>query len=240
MNQNQNTGRNYAEVAAGGSNNPRWEPTKNEQTPNYPMQLEGYFKKMSELPGANGPFNVAEVQMVNPDGTLGQCVDVSGGKVLDEKLRVIPLGSFVMIQFKGKVQGKNNKYNDWATFVDENAVPLHQVMGLPAPAQPFQQSAPAPQQQAPNPFGAAPVQQQAPVFNNPVQQAAPTFSQAPVQNAPFGGQPVQQSAPIQQQAPNPFAAAPVVQQQAPVQGNGQFPGQQATNPFAQQNSDLPF
>lgn len=228
MNPNQTTGRSYTEVAAGGSDNTRWEPTKNENNPSYPKQIEGYYKSSKELPGKNGSFMVSEIQMVNPDGTLGQLIDVSGGKVLEEKLRNIPLGSFIMIQYKGKVQGKLNAYNDWATFVDENAVPLHQLMGMgaPAPVQAFQQ-APVAQQQAPV-FNQQPVQNK-PFGNTPAQQnAAPVFNQqTPVQNAPFG-QPAQTTG-------NP------VFNQPSAQNNGQMPGvQQGSNPFAQQNGDLPF
>lgn len=252
MNQNQNQStRRYAEVAAGGSDNQRWEPTKNMNTPNYPMQIEGYFKSFKELPGTNGPFMVAEIQMVNTDGSFAQCVDVSGGKVLEEKLSSIPLGSFIMIQFKGKVQGKKNAYNDWATFIDEGAIPLHQIMGTPAPVQ---------QQSAPNPF-AAPAQQAAPVqqqVSNPfsnVQQAAPNqFGNAPTQQNTAAPVFQQASVPAQQAVnpANPFGNAPgTFQQSAPAQanpfgngqaqGNGQFAGMQGQpNPFANENNDLPF
>ena len=241
MNQTQNTGRNYAEVAAGGSDNPRWEPNKNDANPSYPKELEGYFKKFTELPGRNGSFYVAEIQMMNPDGTLGQCVDISGGKVLEDKLKTIALNSWIMIQYLGKVASKGgNTYNDWKTFVDDGAVPLHQLMGLPAPVQHFQQQAPVAQQQAPafgqpavNPFGNTPVAQQqaAPVFQ---QQAAPVFGQPAVNNA----------APAFQQQVPAFNQAPVQQQAAPVQNNGQMPGMQGQpNPFAQNTGEgtgLPF
>jgi hypothetical protein len=218
MNPNQqNQTRSYTEVAAGGSDNQRWEPNKNDANPSYPKQIEGYYKTTKELPGKNGSFMVSEIQMVNPDGSLGICVDVSGGKVLEEKLRNISLGSFVMIQYKGKVQGKLNSYNDWATFVDENAVPLHQLMGVPAPVQaPAFNQAPAAQQQSTNPFG------------NTQSAPAPVFNQAPVNNSAPA---FQQQAPVQQ----PFQAAP-------VQNNGQMQGMQNQgNPFAQQGGgDLPF
>ena len=249
MNPTQNTGRNYAEVSAGGSDNPRWEPNKNDANPSYPKQLEGYFKRTIELPGKNSAFTVAEIQMMNADGTLGQCVDVSGGKVLEDKLREIPLGSWIMIQYLGKVQGKQNTYNDWKTFVDDGAVPLHQLMGLPAPVQHFQQQAPVAQQQAPvfgqpaaNPFQQAPVAQQqaAPVFNTQAPTAQPVFNTPPATN---------QSAPaFQQQVPAfnqaPAQGFPVQQQSAPVQNNGQMPGMQGQpNPFAQNTGEgtgLPF
>jgi len=234
MNQNQKTGRNYAEVGQSGSDNQRWEPQKNIGNTQYPTQIEGYFKKFTELHGKNPgtTFYVAEIQMVNQDGSLGQCIDVSGGKVLEEKLRAISLGNFIMIQFKGKVQGKLNTYNDWATFIDEGAIPLHQLMGVSAQSQPFQQqntqvAQPKVQQQAQNPFGNAPVQNNsAPAVNQ--QNSANPFSQ---------GQSAQnnQAAPVfnQQQQSNTF-----VNNQ---QGGGQMPGvSPGTNPFAQQDEDLPF
>ena len=197
MNQNQNQGqtqRQYNEVGQSGSNNQRWEPTKNENNPGYPKFIEGYFKAFREMPGGNGPFMVAEIQMMNPDGSLGILVDVSGGKVLEGKLGTIPLGSFIMIEFLGKVKGKGpNTYNSWKTLVDEGAVPLHKILGTPAPIQH-------------NAFNNAPVQQnQAPAFNN-----APAFGQQVQNNAPAfnTGAPVQQnnaSAFNQNQGANPFA-----------------------------------
>lgn len=252
MNQTQNQGqRNYNEVAAGGSDNQRWEPTKNENNPNYPKQIEGYFKSFKELPGANGSFMVAEVQLMNGDGTLGACVDVSGGKVLENKLREIALGTWIMIQFLGKVKGKLNMYNDWKTFTDDNAVPLHQLMGTPAPVQQF--SAPPVQQSVPvqnAPFGGG--QQQAfgnaPAFTQPNQQASP-FNQSQNPVAPQFGQP-QTQAPAFNQAPPAqtqqawtppantgapqFGSAPAQQQAAPAFN------QAPANPFQQQNDDLPF
>lgn len=247
MNQNQTTGRNYAEVGQSGSDNQRWEPQKNIGNTQYPTQIEGYFKKFTELPGKNPgtTFHVAEIQMVNPDGSLAACIDVSGGKVLEEKLRVIHLGSFIMIQFKGKVQGKLNAYNDWATFVDEGAVPLHQLMGVQAPTQ-QQQTFQQPVQAAPQ------VQQQAPAFGQP-QQAAPVFGNpAPIQNASFGNPAPTQNAPAPvfgggQATGNvpPAFGQPVQQNAAPAfnqaQG-GQMPGVPAgTNPFGNQaGGDLPF
>lgn len=218
MSQNQNpVQRNYNEVAAGGSDNNRWEPTKNENNPNYPKQIEGYFKSFKELPGKNGSFMVAEIQLMNQDGSLGACVDVSGGKVLENKLSEIPLGSWIMIQYLGKVSGKQNTYNDWKTFVDESAIPLHQLLGVAAPVQNRSQSnQPAFQQN--QAFNTTPAQQQ-----SPFQQQTPAFQQpqAPSQQNPFGGQ-QQSSAPVFNQQ-NGF------QPQAPAQQNP-FGGQQTQSP----------
>lgn len=248
MSQNQTTGRNYQEVEAGGSNNQRWEPQKNENNPNYPKEIEGYFKSLKELPGQNGAFHVAEIQLMEQDGrTLGICVDVSGGKVLADKLNKISLNSWVMIRFNGKVKGKLNTYNDWSTFVDENAVPLNQLIGIPNPTnqqQVFQQQ---PVQQAPvqqQPVFGQPVQQ-APAFGQPVQNVGGTQQQFPVQQVPAFGQPQQQAPVFGGQQQSPAFGQPIQQNAAPVfnqQQGGQMPGvQQGTNPFGNQvKDDLPF
>lgn len=187
MNQNQTTERSYTQVGSSSSNNPRWEPTKNAHNPQYPTTLEGYFVKLREITGANGTFKVAEIQTVDVNGTLSTLVDVSGGKVLDDKLSTIPLGAFIMIKFGGKQPSKTpgRTYNVWETYIDENAIPYHQLGGV------AQVAAPAVQQQVANPFGNAPAQQ----VQQPFMQQAPATpftQQAPAQGivppaAPFGG-----------------------------------------------------
>lgn len=255
MNQNQNPGqRNYAEVGQGGSNNPRWEPTKNEQNPQYPRSIEGYFKSFREMPGTNGSFMVAEIQLMNPDGTLGTCADVSGGKVLENKLNEIQLGSWVMIEFKGKVKGKGpNTYNDWKTFVDENAVPLHQLLGTAAPVKTQAFAATPAQAQQPvqpaNPFA---VQGNAPVFTpnsapqstfGQVQQNAqvPAFNQGTGQVANTGNGawiPPANNTPVFNSNPPVQAQQPAFGQGQPAQNNNVFGG----NQFSQVDGggDLPF
>lgn len=216
-----NQPRQWTQVAAtSGSNNPRWEPTKIAFDPNNPPSIEGYFKSLSQIPGPNGTFNVAAITLVNPDGSLGQTVDVSGGAVLDEKLSQITLGSFIMIRYLGKHPSKTpgRTYNSWETFVDEGAINLSQLVQAPIATQPvFQQ-----------PVNVAP--QFVPPVPQPVYQNV-----APVSPAPFT--PTAQPAfvpPVQQ------VAAPI--QQVPVQFTQQVPVPQQPNlqnPF-NTGDDLPF
>lgn len=258
MNQNQTP--QWTPVGGQGSNNERWAPQKelnyNPQAPG--NVIMGYLKDITERPGNNGTFNVAEIATVSTDGKLGAAFDVAGGKVLDDMLDKIALGSFICIKFCGKARSKTgNTYNTWEVYKDDNAIPFNQLGGHV-------------KQQA---------NQQAPVqnFNN---QAAPNFqnNMAPVQNAPVFQQPVQntQSPPVFNQpgfivpAPNANQAPTVQQQQyvvpvhqntqsapavpnftptqtnqqAPVQNApGQFGGQPLpANPFPGNNngSGLPF
>lgn len=138
MNQNQ---RSYEEVNA-QSNNPRWEPQKNMNTQGYPMMLEGYFKKERTAPGRNGAFKVIELATINPDGTVGNIYDISGGAVLEDKMGQVKIGTWVGIRYDGKVMSKSggNSYNDWKVFQDHNAIPYQQVFGE-APVQRTVQSA---------------------------------------------------------------------------------------------------
>ncbi len=137
--------RNYEEVNA-QSTNKRWEPQKPENAANqkYPTTLEGYFKKVTEMKGQNGMFNVYEIAMVDANNKPTVCIDVSGGKVMDDKLSEVLIGSFIQIKFDGKKQPAKggNAYNDWKVFQDKNAIPYQQVFGE-AVAQPAQNAAPA-------------------------------------------------------------------------------------------------
>lgn len=127
-----NQERQYRQVQGGGSDNPRWEPQKNEMNNTYPKELSGYLKDTREIQGQNGAFMVAEIQMINQDGSPGNIVDVSGGKVLDDAIQKVDIGSFIMIRYEGKVKSKigGRTYNSWAIFVDDNAVPLQQLGGV--------------------------------------------------------------------------------------------------------------
>lgn len=133
MNQNQNNGPQWEEVG-GRSNNQRWEPTKQPFDVNNPPMLMGYFKKIMTLNGQKGPFNVAVIQIVDPNGTLGQDIDVSGGKALEDKLNNITMGSYIGIKYLGKKVSKStgNSYNDWSVMVDKGAVPYSQLGGVAA------------------------------------------------------------------------------------------------------------
>lgn len=233
MNQNQQP--NWTPVGA-QSNNERWSPQKevnyNPQNPG--NIIMGYLKDITERPGNNGPFNVVEIATVNPGTrTLGSVFDVSGGKVLDDMLNKIDLGSFICIKYTGKARSKGgNTYNTWEVYRDDNAIPFQQLGGQ-APS-----SAPVFNNQAPPP----PVQQ-APVFNK----QAPAFSfsdsrtSAP-QSAPQFQQPTFNPPPqtTQNQSPEqqPYIPPALI---PPGQKDATFGGQQLPpDPFQRQGSGLPF
>lgn len=252
----------FQEVGSSSSNNPRWEPQKTDLIQGAPLPvLDGYFKDLRELVGQKGAFTVAVVTTMNPDGTLGPDVDISGGKTLEDKLNDVPLGTFIRIQYEGKVKSKSsgNFYNNFKVFKDEGAIPFQQLGGnvrvqhqQQNNANVFnpnqhnnvqQQSQPAfnPQQS----FQQPPVQQQqfqqqgAPVFNSSGQAQSfnPNNQQAPVQQQQFQQQP---PAPQQTWTP-PAPVANTVQQQ----NNGQNFAQQngGGNVFGgenQNNGGLPF
>lgn len=221
--------RQYTEVS-GGSNNERWEPQKSNMpiNPQAPPMLEGYYKKMREQTGSNGVFNVHEIATVNPDGSLGNEFDVSGGVALDDMLEKIAMGSFICVQYLGKVASKTpgRSYNNWKVFKDDNAIPYSRL-------------APQQMQQAST---------NAPVYNN--QAPVNNGQQFPNQNQQFPQQGMTQQ---NQQFPNQGQQFPQQgqqfpnqnqQQQFPNQGMGAAPIQTGNgnmnpngNPF---NDDLPF
>lgn len=271
MNQNQNNNQpKWEQVAGGGSNNERWAPQKNlNYNANDPgNSIIGYLKDISERPGANGPFSVAEIVTVDPNTrSLAAAFDVAGGKVLDDMLNDIPLGTFICIKFTGKARSKSgNTYNTWEVFQDKNAIPFSQLGGhvktqnTNAPA--FSNNAGT--NNAPN-FNQGQqqgFQQQqqntsAPVFNNTnapfSQNNSPNFNQGQ-SNAPVFQQQGQNNTPnFQQQTGtsnfNPNAGQNN-QQQIPTfnpnanqnqqQGNpqnGMFGGQKTNDPFAGQQQN---
>jgi hypothetical protein len=133
-----NNQRNYEKVS-GGSNNKRWQPHKEQgvvYSETNPATKEGYYLTKTELTarnpttGKDDPFNVHEVQEVNPDGSLGECWDVTLGIGLDNTLKNIPLGTFICIKFKGKaVNPKTNRtYNATDVFQDKGAIPYNQLV----------------------------------------------------------------------------------------------------------------
>jgi hypothetical protein len=128
-----NQQRQYTEVT-GGSNNERWEPQKSNMPidPNNPPMLEGYYKRQREQNGANGPFLVHEIATVNPDGSLGEDLDLSGGMALDSTMEQISIGSFVCIQYLGKKPSKTpgRSYHNWKVFKDDNAIPYQKLAGM--------------------------------------------------------------------------------------------------------------
>jgi hypothetical protein len=160
------------------STNPRWEPNKNEGNPNYPTACEGYFKSLTPRVGPRGEFLVAVISVMK-DGVLND-VDVSGGKVLTDRLQNTPLNSYVRIEYKGKVPSKSGgSYNMFDVFVDPGAVPLDKLpkQTVVAPATP---AAPAPVF-TPQTAGvsAPPTQPAQPVAQRPFTPSSASASQAP-------------------------------------------------------------
>jgi len=235
----------FQEVGSSSSNNPRWEPQKTDLIPGAPFPvLDGYFKDLRELNGQKGAFTVAVITTVNPDGSLGQDVDISGGKALEDKLNEVPLGTFIRIQYEGKVKSKStgNNYNNFKVFKDTNAIPFNQLGGhvkpqsqqqsnnsaqvfnpsqnqqqaAPTfnPQQSFQQQPPAQQFNPAQNFQAPPQQQ----FNPQQNMGAPVFNSSGQAQQFNPNQNFQQQPPVQQQsAPQQTWTPPAAQQSAPVQ-----------------------
>lgn len=126
--------RQYEKVS-GGSNNPRWEPNKSTTvvySDQNPAKLEGYFLKSTERhSNENGDFMVHEIQTLNPDGSLGEVMDVSLGVGLDNTLKNVDLGSFVCVEYKGKKKSKTpgRTFNDTDVHRDKGAIPYNQLAG---------------------------------------------------------------------------------------------------------------
>ncbi len=131
MNQQNQNKREWKEHQS-TSNNQRWEPQKQNFDPNNPPYIQGYFKDLREQTGANGIFMIAVITLVNPDGSLAEDVDVSGGKVLDDKLGEITLGAYIMIKYGGKQASKTpgRSYNIWNIYEDTAAVPYQNLGGV--------------------------------------------------------------------------------------------------------------
>lgn len=146
--------RQYTEVT-NTSNNERWEPQKSNQqiNPNSPPTIEGYYKKQREQTGANGAFIVHEIALVDASGNLSQDIDVSGGVALDDMLEKIPLGTFICLQYLGKVPSKTpgRSYNNWKLFKDDNAIPYNKLAGNTGSQQQVSSAAPVYNNQAPVP-----------------------------------------------------------------------------------------
>lgn len=236
--------RQFTEVA-GGSNNQTWKPQANEKNgmaydPNGNNTIEGYFSGEREVTSGEKPFTVANIQLVNPDGTLGEEIDVIADTVLKDRLSKIPMNAYVRLTYLGRMHKKGintsfpwsqtNSYHNWWVGEDKGAIPLHTLTGRPAPTantgqQNFGQPAQNGQQnQGFNPnanqFGGQQQNNQQagqgqgfqPNFGGNQQQGNQQFQGAPAQNGQqqFGGQPVFQGG-----NPNPQ-----FNNQAPA-GNGQ-------------------
>lgn len=129
------------------SNNERFEPHKHENlNDGYPTAIEGYFIKTRDILGTdNKYFKSHEIAIVNPSGNLGKHFDVNGGVSLDKKLESIPLGSYVRIQYLGRVASKHpgrNPFKNWDVFVANGVKPLEQMAQDEVPGNPTKAPAP--------------------------------------------------------------------------------------------------
>lgn len=261
-----NQQRQWASVS-GGSDNQKWNPKATEKNgfqynPQGNNAIEGYYSKFSEINGQSGLFCVHEVTLVNADGSLGDAIDVTGDKVLNDKMSKIEVGTFVRVEYKGRSMKKGypaqawsqtNSYHNWEVLEDRGAVKLHQLTGINPQGNPAVQSSNAPmnnnfnqgQPQFQNQGGQAFQNQGQPQFNNNNQGfTQQNNQQAPPQNN--GGGTWTPPAGNQQ---TPFQGNPqqgMNQNHPPVNGNfggqqqGINPMQGQGNPFAADQSDLPF
>lgn len=222
---NQGQQRQFRTVGGGGENQ-TWKIQAVEKNgfaynPQGNNTLQGYFSNEREVTGTGPdakPFVVVTITTVNPDGSLGESIDVIADTVLKDRLSKINMNSYVCLTYMGRAFKKGypqdrgwtqtNSYHNWEVGVDDNAIPLNQLTGrTSAPAQNAQQ----PVQNQPvfntnqafqnnvpafNPQMGSQQNQQ--VFNTNQQPAAPVFSGGTGQ--PFQQQPVQtqQAAPVQQ------------------------------------------
>lgn len=129
----------------GGSDNKRWEPQKLCATnPQYPAVIEGYFTNFTEMSGDDGPFMIVEIHYVKPDGSLGDKLDIAGGKGLENTMAKTKMYSMVKIEYKGKLPSKRKAgayFNAWDVCVDETARPYNSLnpTASQATSQPTQQ-----------------------------------------------------------------------------------------------------
>lgn len=153
---NQNVGPNWTKKIAGGSDNEQWKPQDMQWAPPNNPFIHGYFTDLREISGENGIFSVAEITTINVDGSIGKSFDVSGGKVLDDMLNKIDMGSYIGIKYMGKVKSRTGgrTYNSWEVYEDGTKVPFDQIPGgrtlKQSRAQASAQVNQAPQQQQQN------------------------------------------------------------------------------------------
>lgn len=144
MNVNQNNQAPDFKEVGGASENPQWKPKADDKNgyhfdPNGFNVLTGYYKDVREIPRkeGNGVFVVHEIQVMNQDGSFGDCVDVTGDHVLNDRLSKIDLGVFVKLEYKGRKHkpgantsvpwNQTNSYHVWSVGAAENMAKLHEI-----------------------------------------------------------------------------------------------------------------
>jgi hypothetical protein len=221
--------RQFTEVA-GGSNNQTWKPQATEKNgmaynPQGDNTREGYFCGEREVTSGEKPFTVANIQLMNPDGTLGEEIDVIMDTVLKDRLSKISMNAYVRLTYLGRTHKKGintsfpwsqtNSFHNWWVGEDKGAIPLHTLTGRPAP------TSQAPQTN-PQTFG-----QGQPQFNPNAQQNMgqpqtfqPNFDPNAQQNMGQPGQNFQQQGNVGYQQPG----MPPAQFGQPNMGQPVFPG----------------
>lgn len=144
MTQTSSNKREFKPVAGGGGT--QWNPQMTEAnfmkmgSDNIKM---GYLLNVAQRNGTYGLFNVYAIQVVNDDDTFGPIIEVKEDTVLAKKFAEVPFGSFIQIEYKGKVHkpeikkapgyhpeapfSKTNSYHMWEVGVDPNAMPYAQA-----------------------------------------------------------------------------------------------------------------
>jgi hypothetical protein len=147
--------RKFETVGAAGSGEP-WKPhmtEKNFMKMGTDNVKEGYLLSVREVAGKDKPFNVYLIQVVNPDNTFGKKIEVVGDSVLVDKFNQIPFGSYIRVEYKGRLHKKDitkqpgytkdapftqtNSYHLWEVGVDQGAMPYNEMVahtGGPEPA----------------------------------------------------------------------------------------------------------
>lgn len=140
------------ETVSGGSNGKPWKPhmtEKNFMKMGTDNVKEGYLLSVRTVPAAVGkadskPFDVYAIQVVKPDNSFGDLIEVVGDAVLTDKFKQISFGSFIRAEYKGRMHKaaikksegytpeapftQTNSYHNWEVGVDPNAIPYNEVV----------------------------------------------------------------------------------------------------------------
>jgi hypothetical protein len=134
--------RNYDKVGGSGK---VWNPKVMENgapaiiDPNNPPFIEGYFVNTEENVGKHNS-TVYVIHTVEENGSFDEKMSIWGDTVLSDKLQRTPIGSFVKIQYGGRLLKKGvpagtypnqtNSYHSWEVFVDRSALPYDQATSM--------------------------------------------------------------------------------------------------------------
>lgn len=147
-----------------GDFNPTWNPQE------MPV-IEGTL--ISSKPNV-GKWNNPVYDVRTEDNTV---FSVWGTAILSKQLDVIPMNSYIKIQYLGKKPGKNNSYHDFDVFVAGGQAPAPVATGQPVAAAPVAQPPQATAREAATPIPVAQPEQATPV---PVAQPVAPVATQPV------------------------------------------------------------